>query len=468
MAKIKEKINYTFDVQLLLIATMVNNGELFVRCQNIIKPQYFDLDLQRVVKFIIEHCNKFNGMPSLELIKAETNVDIPKVVTNESHSNWFLETIELFCRHKAIELAILTSADMISEGYYGEVEKLVKDAVLISLNKDLGTSFFETPRETLEKLLKQNGSISTGWKTVDNAIYNLGKGELALFAAVTGGGKSVALQNLAINWALQNFNVIYFTFELSEELVLKRLASMISGIPNSSIFRQLDQVELVVKQKGKTSGRIQIKYMKQGANTNDIKAYLKEYQIKTNIKPDMILVDYLDLMHPNSRKIDVTNLFAKDKLVAEELRGLAAENEIVAASAAQINRQGYDNLTPNAANIAGGISKAYTADVVINVNLTPGSREKGEIQFHFMKTRNSGGVGSDIVLKYDPNTLRISDNDESSQSQINNRFAQKITNASHSQVELDNTASQSVQTKLIENSAQLPAALQRLLNKTKT
>jgi len=215
-----------------------------------------------------------------------------------------------------------------------------------------------------------------------------------------------------VNWALQNYNVVYFTLELSEELVAKRLDSMITNIPNASIFRQIDKVELIVKQKERHLGAIQVKYIKPGTNTNDLRAYLKEYQIQHNKKPDMIVVDYLDLMHPNSKRVDPSNFFAKDKLVAEELRALGMEQEIIVATAAQLNRSGYDEMNPTAANIAGGISKANTADLVVNVNNTPAGRERGEITFHFLKTRNSGGVGKHISLKFDVDTLRISDPDD--------------------------------------------------------
>lgn len=408
----KEKISYGYDKQFNFIKTMLTDFELFVRCQNILKPTYFDNSLQPTVKFILEYAEKYSGVPTPEIIKSETNLDISKSENlADSEKEYFLDSVEKFCRHKSIEAAILTSADMLENGYYNDVEGLVREAVLVSLNRELGTNYFEDPRKRLEKLLNQNGNISTGWKSIDNVIYNLGKGELAIFTAVLGGGKSVALQNLTVNWAMQNYNVVYFTLELSEELTSKRLDSMITDIPNASIFRQIDKVELIVKMREKHLGSIQVKYMKPGTNTNDLKAYLKEYQIKNNKKPDMIIVDYLDLMYPNSKKVELSNFFVKDKFVSEELRGLAMEENVVLATACQINRGGFEELNPTAANISGGISKAMTADLVVNVHNTPAQRERGEITFMFMKTRNSGGVGKHIALKFDVDTLRITDSD---------------------------------------------------------
>jgi hypothetical protein len=475
--EIKEKISYKYDKQFNFIRTMLTDFELFVRCQNILKSEYFESSLQPTVKFILEYAEKYKGVPTPEIIKAETNLDINKSGNvMESEKEYFLNSVEKFCRHMAIERAILKSADLLEEGYYGDLESLMKDAVLVSLNRELGTNYFEDPRARLEKLLNQNGNISTGWKSIDNAIYNLGKGELAIFTAVLGGGKSVALQNLTVNWALQNYNVIYFTLELSEELTSKRLDAMITGIPNASIFRQIDKVELVVKMKEKHLGAIQVKYMKPGTNTNDIKAYLKEYQIKNSKKPDMIIVDYLDLMYPNSKKVELSNFFVKDKFVSEELRGLAMEEGVVLATACQINRGGFEELNPTAANISGGISKAMTADLVVNVHNTPAGRERGEITFMLMKTRNSGGVGKHIPLNFDVDTLRITDKDDYSSNSAkisiesviadnpvfdNSTIAERIGNFSENNVVAKGISGE------VPTHTNITPALSRLMQKTK-
>jgi replicative DNA helicase len=465
----KEKINYNYEMQNLFVSMMITDFELFVRCQTILKPSYFDKTLSPVIKFILEYSEKYKGIPTPEIIKSEVNFNIATLETiTDSQKHWFLDNIEKFCRHKAIESAILTSADMLEQGYYNDVEGLVKEAVLVSLNRELGTNYFEDPRARLEKLLNQNGNISTGWKSIDDVIYKLGRGELAIFTAITGGGKSVALQNLTVNWAMQNCNIVYFTLELSEELVSKRLDAMITEIPNASIFRQIDKVELIVKMKEKHLGSIQVKYVKPGTNTNDLRAYLKEYQIKNGKKPDMIIVDYLDLMYPNSKRVDVSNFFAKDKLVTEELRGLGMEENIIIATAAQLNRSGYDDLNPTAANIAGGISKAYAADLVVNVHNTPASRERGEITFMFIKTRNSGGVGKHIPMTFDVNTLRISDKDNFSENTSNNAISS--SSATLDSPVFDNTTigtNELYKSTINENKNDLSPALSRLVQKTK-
>ena len=135
------------------------------------------------------------------------------------------------------------------------------------------------------------------------------------------------LQNLAVNWALAGLNVCYISFELSEQLTAMRLDAMVTGMATRDIFKNLEDVEMKVKVQGKKAGRIQIKYMPSGKNANDIRSYLKEYEIKTGKKIDVLLVDYLDLMHPIATKISAENLFVKDKYVSEELRNLGHGTE---------------------------------------------------------------------------------------------------------------------------------------------
>jgi len=154
----------------------------------------------------------------------------------------------------------------------------------------------------------------------------------------SGAGKSLFLANLAVNFVMSGLNVIYLTHELSEELVSMRIDSMVTGIASRDIFKQIDDVEAKVRVTSKRAGSLQVKYMPSGKTANDIRSYLKEYQIKTGKKPDVLLDDYLDLLMPMGKKISAENLFIKDKYVSEELRNLAVEQNCILVTAAQLNR----------------------------------------------------------------------------------------------------------------------------------
>jgi hypothetical protein len=149
--------------------------------------------------------------------------------------------------------------------------------------------------------------------------------------------------------------------------------------------------------------------MPTGKNANDIRAYLKEYEIKTGRKVDVLLIDYLDLMHPIGQKISAENLFVKDKYVSEELRNLAMELNCIFVTASQLNRSSVEEIEFDHSHISGGISKINTADNLIGIFTSRAMRERGRYQIQLMKTRSSSGVGQKIDLAFNIDTLRIED-----------------------------------------------------------
>jgi hypothetical protein len=184
---------------------------------------------------------------------------------------------------------------------------------------------------------------------------------------------------------------------------------MTSEIPSRDVFKSIDDVEMKVKMIGKKAGAFQVKYMPTGKNANDIRAYLKEYEIKTGKKVDVLLIDYLDLMHPIGTKISAENLFVKDKYVSEELRNLAMELNCIFVTASQLNRSSVEEIEFDHSHISGGISKINTADNLIGIFTSRAMRERGRYQIQLMKTRSSSGVGQKIDLGFDVDTLRIVD-----------------------------------------------------------
>jgi len=415
-----DKPNYNLDTQRLYLEMFLSDSETFIRCQNIFDPENFDRRLQNVAEFINKYVDEYKVMPEVKIVNATCSTDLEAVSLPKENYEWLMDEFERFSRHKGLERAILKSADLLEKGDYGPVEKLVKDAIQISLNKDMGTDYFEDPRSRLEKIKDNNGQTSTGWPSVDKKLYGgFNRGELNIFAAASGGGKSLFLANLGVNWAMMGLNVIYLTFELSENLVAMRLDSMMTGISTREIFRSIDDVELKVKMAQKRAGSIQIKYMPSGKNCNDIRAYLKEYQVKKGRKPDVLLIDYLDLMMPLSVKVSPSDLFVKDKYVSEEIRNLAMETQCITVTASQLNRSAVEEIEFDHSHISGGLSKIQTADNVIGIFTSRAMKERGRYQIQFMKTRSSSGVGHKVDLEFNLETLRITDIDEESEPSLN-------------------------------------------------
>jgi KaiC/GvpD/RAD55 family RecA-like ATPase len=422
------KTDYSYEIQKIYLEMFLSDAETFIRCQNIFNPENFDQKLRNAAEFLTTYVDKYKVMPEANIVNAQCRTQLEPVSVAKENYVWLMDDFERFSRHKSLERAIITSSDLLEAGDYGPVEKLIKEAIAISLQKDMGTDYWEDPRARLMKLKENNGQISTGWPSVDKKLYGgFKRGELDIWCAGSGGGKSLFLANLGVNFALAGLNVIYFTFELSEELVGMRIDSMVTGISTREVFKNLDDVEMKVKMIGKKSGSIQIKYLPSGKNCNDLRSFLKEYQVKTGKKADILLVDYLDLMLPLSIKISPADLYVKDKYVSEELRNLAMETQTVVVTASQLNRSAVEEIEFDHSHISGGLSKIQTADNVIGIFTSRAMKERGRYQIQFMKTRSSSGVGQKVDLEFNVDTLRINDLGEEEESSFNQQRANSST-----------------------------------------
>src|SRR5210317_2092691 len=435
--------DFNQNIQKLFLEMFLADAEAFVRCQGIFESENFDQKLKEGAEFVNKYVDEYKVMPELDIVNKSCNVQLNDASdVGAEHYEWLLDEFEKFSRHKALERAILTSADLIEKGEYGPVEGLVKDAIQIGLAKDMGTDYFNDPRSRLMKLKDNNGQVSTGWPSIDKKLFGgFNRGELNIWAGGSGAGKSLFLQNMAVNFATEGMNVLYISLELSEALTAMRIDSMLTGIATRDVFKNLDDVEMKVKMMGKKSRRIKIKYMHNGKNANDLRSYVKEWSIKNKCKPDVLLIDYLDLMMPLSVKVSPSDLFVKDKYVSEELRNLAMELGCVFVTASQLNRAAVEEIEFDHSHISGGLSKIQTADNVIGIFTSRAMRERGRYQLQLMKTRSSSGVGQKVDLEFNIETLRITDLDENESESTNggNRGSSSIIDSIKRKTEIQNT-----------------------------
>ena len=408
---------YTPELQKLFLEMMMQDAQSFVRVANIYNPENFDRSLRDVAKLIASHSAEYKTLPTYEQIKALTGVDlkpIPDAI--EGHQEWFMKEFEGFSRKEELSRAILKAADLLEEGDYDPVEKLIKDAVQIGLTKDLGTDYFADPHARIDKYFNSGGQVSTGWPTMDKILYGgFSRGELNIFAGGSGSGKSLVMMNIALSWLQAGLSGVYISLELSEELVALRTDAMLTSMGTKDIRKDIDTTELKVKMVGKKSGKYRIKALPAQSNVNDIRSFIKEYQIQTGNKVDFIMCDYLDLVMPVSVKVNPNDQFIKDKYVAEELRNLSQELGVLFVTASQLNRSAVEEIEFDHSHIAGGISKINTADNVFGIFTSRAMKERGRYQIQCMKSRSSTGVGQKIDLEYNIETMRITDPGEEGQ-----------------------------------------------------
>lgn len=399
--------------QKLLIEFLISSADTFALCQNIVDPSYFDPEFRNSVEFIKQYYEDYSTTPGIHQIEAESNQKFETHDIRPDEIKYCAAEIEKFCKHSAMKKASLAMPTLIKDGKYAEAEEMVKEAVLVSLTKDLGLRYFETVEDRLERMLNDDPTFPTGWDGVDIALFGgISRKELLLVSANSGGGKSITLANLGFNFIEAGQHVLYISLELSEDIVAQRFDTMLTGVSRRDWKEHTDEISKKVTLSGKNSGILDIIQMPAGTTSNQIRAYLKEFYLHYNMTPDLLIVDYLDKMSPNEH-VSADNVFEKDKRNSEQLRQIGVDYNMFIATASQLNRSAINATDHNHSQIAGGISKINEADVYWSIIMTEEMRAMGKIIFIFQKTRNSDGVGTQVHLKWDSKYLRIV-NDENS------------------------------------------------------
>lgn len=424
--------------QQLLIEYLISSTDTFAICQGIVQSKYFDPELRPVVQFIKDYYENYSTTPDLTQVKAETGVILELHDITSDQIEYTTTEIETFCRRRGLEIAVVDSLPLIEQGRHAEFEKQIHDAISISLQRNLGLRYFENVDERLQRNLEENSVQSTGWDDVDELLFGgLSRKELLLVSANSGGGKSITLSNIGLNFVLQGLNVLYLSLELSEDVIAQRFDTMLTGVSRKVWKQHVSEIATRVQEfaTNPENGVLDIKQMPSGTTPREIESFLKEYYLQYKFLPDMLIVDYLDKMNPNE-KIDYSDVWTKDKLVSERVRDIGVKNNMFIATASQLNRDAIKAVVHDHSHIAGGISKINESDVYWSITLSESMKASCQICFTMQKTRNSDGVGKTVYLAWDEKFLRIRNNKKTGQ-QTPLLLKKK---SSQSLLERDNTA----------------------------
>lgn len=396
--------------QQLLIEYLISDASIFTMTNNIIVPKYFDPEFRNSLLFIKQYYDQYRALPNPIQLKAETDITYQSHALTRDKIEYCIYEIEVFCQNKGFEFAIYDAVEKLTSGDRGGAANVIKQAELISVQRSIGISIFDDADDILDKL-ETAPAMSTGYSKLDEALFGgFRRGELNILAGGSGSGKSLFLANFAYNYSKAGYNVLYISLELSESMIHSRISSIITGVTNRHIIQRKDEVKVLLKQKRDSMKPIHVVQLPNGSNTNDFKALIHELEAKHNFYPDVILVDYLDLMGTNS-KVSSENINVKDKAASEELRNLAMEHECNALiiTCSQLNRQAVGQDAMDHSHIAGGISKIQTSDNVAAIISSDIMKQQGQIGLQLIKTRSSDGVGTFVELQLNTKNLRILD-----------------------------------------------------------
>ena len=417
--------------QLKILSLLARRKDIFITYREVIKPQYFrkdiHIDLARIIfnfydteidrssihgtevnsptfDVLIEEVRKLCKGPKAKLA-GQYALDVADLVEMDlSDAEYVKDSIIAFGKRSAIEHAILASVDVIEKGTedYSDIEDMITKAIRVGDDiSDLGTDFFEDAESRMK--IYSTGTdgvrrIPTGMAGLDKVMHGgLGDGELGVVIAPPNRGKSIALINIGSGAVMEGYNVAHITLEMPEKQVAKRYDGRLTK-KNFDYMKENSSKVLgaILNIQKLHKGKLHIK--KFPANTctvNTIKSYLTRLYIEKGFKPDLIIVDYGDLMQPlksyKDKRFEVESVYL-------DLRELGCEYSCPVWTASQTNRGGLDKKIISIGDLAEAFNKANIADCMVALCQTLEEKEDGTMRIHVAKHRD--GVAS-ITLPAD-------------------------------------------------------------------
>ena len=373
-----------------------------------------------MVKVIKDYFRKYKTQPTAEVLKvkiSEITDDVFKksIVANVKDTFKYVDSQDLefvmeqtldFCKNKVLKQAIIDSVELLNSGNYDAIKAKVDAAMTAGTERNVGHDYVEMVDDRYNQATRH--ILPTGWDVIDNLMDGgLGKGELGVVVAPAGIGKSFLLVNLGANVIKQGKNVLHYTLELNEAYVGLRYDSVITGIANQELKYNIDAVKETVE---KIPGNLIVKYYPtKTAAISTIASHVERYRMLGK-EPDMVILDYADLLRGNGGqkdyRLELGNIY-------EELRGLAGTLDVPVWTASQANRSALQEDVIQADKIAESYSKIMTADFVMSLSRKIEDKVGGTGRIHVIKNR-FGPDGITFPSQIDTNNGSFNIFDESS------------------------------------------------------
>lgn len=388
---------YGAGFQTKLLAVLIKDRTYLQQIHDILDAKYFSSEAnQWLAKTIVKYFNEYKSTPTLEVMKMElddTDDSMLKTTIVESLKDVIRQvdaedlcyvkdrTLD-FCKNQKLKAAILNSVQLLQSGQYDMIKGEIDEAMKAGADKNIGHEYIDQIEARFE--YNSRRVTPTPWDVL-NAIMDggLGKGEMGVFVAPAGIGKSMALVNAAAACVKAGFNVNYYTLELSETYVGGRFDSFFTGIPTQDLKYHKEEVEAAVS---KLKGNLVIKYYPtKTASVNTIAAHIDKC-IMQGIVPDIVFLDYADLLKDTGTYKNIRH----DQVLGgiyEELRGLAGQYQFPLWTASQANRSAADQDIIEADKIAESYTKVMVADFVVSLSRKTADKISGTGRWHIIKNR---------------------------------------------------------------------------------
>lgn len=385
--------SYGYSFQIKVITALFTDKMFLQQIADILLPSYFESDANNwIITTILEYNKEYKTTPTLEVMKVKLD-DVEHDVLKEQikahlKDAWkYAEADDLtfikqqaidFCKNQEIKKAILTSVELLKNGRYEEIKSKIDNALKAGGDKDIGHDYMTSIEERYTEAVRD--TKETPWEVINELTDGgLGKGELGVFVAPAGIGKSWGLINIGANAVKKGLTVVHYTLELNEAYVGLRYDSVITGIANQNLKHYQSQVKDELE---KLEGELIIKYYPtKTVSVLGLRGHIEKC-IMQGKKPDVVIVDYADLLrgHGQEKRHELEGIY-------EDLRGMAGEYEIPVWTASQANRSALEEDVIGAEKISESYGKVMVADFVISLSRKVADKMAGTGRWHVIKNR---------------------------------------------------------------------------------
>jgi len=385
--------SYGYNFQIKVITSLLTDKSFLQQISDIISPKYFESDANNwLVEQILDYNLQYKGTPTLEVLKVKLD-DVEQEVlksqiiqhlrdawkyTDSTDLDFIKQQALDFCKNQEIKKAILGSVELLKSGRYEEIKVQIDNALKAGADKDIGHEYMLNIDERYTDAVRD--VLGTPWEVINELTDGgLGKGELGVMVAPAGIGKSWALMNIGAHAVKQGKTVVHYTLELNQAYVGLRYDSVITGIANQNLKNYQTEVK---EQLSKIKGELIIKYFPtKTVSVMGIRAHVEKCILQGK-RPDIIIVDYADLLrgHGQEKRHELEGIY-------EDLRGLAGDYEIPLWTASQANRSALEEDIIDASKVAESYGKVMVADFIISLSRKVQDKLAGTGRWHVIKNR---------------------------------------------------------------------------------
>ena len=385
--------SYGYAFQIKVITALLVDKSFLQQISDMLQPKYFESEANNwIVTTIQEYFEEYKSSPTLEVMKVkmekiDNDVLKTQIVQHLKDAWKYTEAEDLeyikdqaldFCKNQEIKRAILSSVELLKSGRYDEIKTNIDDAMKAGADKDIGHDYMTEIESRYTDAVRF--VQATPWDVINELLDGgLGKGELGVMVAPAGIGKSWALMNVGADAIKKGKTVLHYTLELNEAYVGLRYDSVITGIANQNLKHYQDDIK---EQLSKLKGELIIKhYPTKSVSVMGIRAHVEKC-IMQDKKPDVIIVDYADLIrgHGQEKRHELEGIY-------EDLRGMAGEYEIPVWTASQANRSALEEDVIDASKISESYGKVMVADFVLSLSRKIQDKLAGTGRWHVIKNR---------------------------------------------------------------------------------